>query len=329
MFSNTTDLDLKLIRVFLSVVDARGITAAEASLGVRQSTISTQLSALEARVGFKLCDRGRGGFRLTSKGERFAATARALMSATSEFAARVREIDRKLVGTLSIGLIGQASLVENTHVAEAIGAFQRRDQAVNISMRVKSPQELEEGLVNNHLDLAIGYFWHRVPGLVYTPLFTERQVIYCGRGHRLFHAAGASVTVQDLKTSDWVWRTYPIPEEQSRVAERRVTARTDSIEAATILIMSGGHIGYLPAHHAAPFEQRGLIKALGDPTFGFDVPQHLVMKSSEVGKPIVDAFCEDLLEVYRMPSDSGRRPDRTRTIVSAGKEIPAGLKQPI
>ncbi|MCG3102541.1 LysR family transcriptional regulator, partial [Enterobacter sp. DRP3] len=27
----------------------------------RQSTISTQLSALEARVGFKLCDRGRGG----------------------------------------------------------------------------------------------------------------------------------------------------------------------------------------------------------------------------------------------------------------------------
>ncbi|RAC29133.1 LysR family transcriptional regulator, partial [Burkholderia multivorans] len=56
MFSNTTDLDLRLIRVFLAVVDARGITAAEASLGVRQSTISTQLSALEARVGFKLCD---------------------------------------------------------------------------------------------------------------------------------------------------------------------------------------------------------------------------------------------------------------------------------
>lgn len=128
MFSNTTDLDLRLIRVFLAVVDARGITAAEASLGVRQSTISTQLSALEARVGFKLCDRGRGGFRLTSKGERFAATARTLVTATSEFVARVRDIDRKLVGTLAIGLIGQAPLVENARVAEAIGAFRERGQ---------------------------------------------------------------------------------------------------------------------------------------------------------------------------------------------------------
>lgn len=55
MFSNTSDLDLRLVRVFLAVVDARGITAAEATLGVRQSTISSQLSALEARVGFTLC----------------------------------------------------------------------------------------------------------------------------------------------------------------------------------------------------------------------------------------------------------------------------------
>lgn len=100
MFSNTSDLDLRLVRVFLAVVDARGITAAEATLGVRQSTISSQLSALEARVGFTLCERGRGGFRLTSKGERFVASARALVAATSQFVAQVRDIDRKLVGTL-------------------------------------------------------------------------------------------------------------------------------------------------------------------------------------------------------------------------------------
>lgn len=297
MFSNTTDLDLRLIRVFLAVADARGIGAAEASLGVRQPTISTQLSALEARVGFRLCERGRSGFRMTSKGERFAATARTLMGATSEFVARVREIDRKLVGTLSIGLIGHASHVENTRVAEAISVFQRRDQAVNISMKVKSPQELEEGLVNNELDLALGYFWHRVPGLVYKQLFTERQVIYCGRGHPLFHEP-ARVTQENLKSSNWVWRSYPVPEEQSRLTERSITALADSIEAATILIMSGGYLGYLPAHHAAPFVQRGLLRALGDSEFSFDVPQHLVTKRSATAKPIVEAFRDDLLDVY-------------------------------
>ncbi|WP_258401938.1 LysR substrate-binding domain-containing protein, partial [Burkholderia multivorans] len=63
------------------------------------------------------------------------------------------------------------------------------------------------------------YFWHRVPGLVYTPLFTEQQVIYCGRGHPLFHASRA-VTADDLQAHDWVWRTYPVPEEQYPLPER-------------------------------------------------------------------------------------------------------------
>ena len=132
----------RLIRVFLAVVDARGITAAEASLGVRQSTISAAVGARSARR-LQLCDRGRGGFRLTSKGERFAATARTLVAATSEFVARVRDIDRKLVGTLSIGLIGKAPLVENARVADAIGAFRKRNKAVTFAMKVASPQELE------------------------------------------------------------------------------------------------------------------------------------------------------------------------------------------
>ncbi|WP_250442142.1 LysR family transcriptional regulator [Caballeronia sp. AZ1_KS37] len=297
MFSNTSDLDLRLVRVFLAVVDARGITAAQASLGVRQSTISSQLSALEARVGFRLCERGRGGFRLTSKGERFVMSARALIGATSQFVAQVRDIDRKLVGTLSIGLIGQASHVENARLAEAIGAFRKRDQAVRFAMHVAPPQELEESLVNRELDLAIGYFWHRVAGLSYSRLFNERQVICCGRGHPLFHA-DPLVTLDDLRAHDWIWRSYPVPEELAGIGERRVTAIADSIDAATVLILSGSHIGYLPAHHADAFEQRGLIRVLGRTAFGFDVPLHLAMKRDMADKAIVRSFCEDLFGVY-------------------------------
>ncbi|CAM3775529.1 LysR family transcriptional regulator [Roseateles saccharophilus] len=297
MFSNTTDLDLRLIRVFLAVVDARGITAAEASLGIRQSTISTQLSVLETRLGFTLCERGRGGFRLTSKGERFAASARALMAATTDFVAQVREMDRKLVGTLAIGLIGQAPLTENARLAEAIGAFRARDQAVRFTMTVAPSQSLEEGIVNKQLDLAIGYFWHRVPGLVYTQLFLEQQEIYCGRGHPLFHSK-KMVTVEDLLSFDWVWRSYHVPEEQLPLTQRHITATTDSIEAATILILSGGHLGYLPTHHAEALERRGLIRAVQRDSFSFDVPFHLVMKRGSLDKPVVKAFCENLLQAF-------------------------------
>jgi LysR family transcriptional regulator, transcriptional activator for bauABCD operon len=77
-----------------------------------------------------------------------------------------------------------------------------------------------------------------------------------------------------------------------------VTAIADSIDAATVLILSGSHIGYLPEHHAQPFEQRGLIRVLGRTAFGFDVPLHLAVKRGMAEKPIVSAFCEDLLNVY-------------------------------
>ena len=64
MLHTVSDLDLRLLRVFLAIVDAGGVSAAQASLGVGQSTLSSQLSTLETRLGFSLCERGRGGFRL-------------------------------------------------------------------------------------------------------------------------------------------------------------------------------------------------------------------------------------------------------------------------
>ena len=46
MFTHLSDLDLRLIRVFLAIVDAGGISSAQATLNVGQSTISTQLATL-------------------------------------------------------------------------------------------------------------------------------------------------------------------------------------------------------------------------------------------------------------------------------------------
>src|SRR6218665_663285 len=54
------DLDLRLIRVFLAIVDAGGLSAAQRTLNVGQPTLSSQLATLETRLGFSLCARGRG-----------------------------------------------------------------------------------------------------------------------------------------------------------------------------------------------------------------------------------------------------------------------------
>ena len=61
--------DLRVLRVFDAVVRHGGFAAAQAELNINQSTISNHITALEERLGVKLCQRGRSGFRLTEKGE--------------------------------------------------------------------------------------------------------------------------------------------------------------------------------------------------------------------------------------------------------------------
>ncbi|MCH3064036.1 LysR family transcriptional regulator, partial [Listeria monocytogenes] len=64
MLRNVTDLDLRLLRIFACVVKCGGFTAAQAELNMSQSNISMHIASLEKRLGYRLCERGTGGFRL-------------------------------------------------------------------------------------------------------------------------------------------------------------------------------------------------------------------------------------------------------------------------
>lgn len=297
MLGNLSDLDLRLLRVFLAVVDAGGVSLAQSVLNVGQSTISTQLASLETRLGFRLCERGRSGFRLTAKGERFADLARNLMAAIGDFGDEARNLDRKLVGNLKIGMIGHAPFSENSRISDAIARFRQRDEAVKLTILVRSPVELEERLLSGELDVAIGYFWHRAPSLQFTPLFIERQVAYCGKGHPLFARAG-TLSAEEVGEHSWAWRTYPLPEAQMSASPRRVTAVADNMEALAMLILSGHHLGFLPQHFAMPYQAQGLLAALNPAAMQYEVTFHVVTRQRRHVSEIARAFLDDLASVH-------------------------------
>ena len=293
MLGALSNFDLRLVRVFMAVADAGGVTVAESMLNVSQPTISTQLSTLETRLGFRLCERGRSGFRLTEKGERFYSLCVQLLSAVDEFSAEARNMDRKLVGTLRIGLIGHTPISQNARVSEAIARFRLRDEAVRFALSVRPPGELEEDLLNGTIQIAVGYFWHRVPTLDYTPLFTERQLAYCGSGHPLFERAG-QVAPAEASDFEWAWRSYPLPEAQIHAMPGRITAHADNMEAVSLLILSGHHLGYLPEHFAAPYVSQGLLAAVNPEKLSYEVTFHLVIQKQGRRSPVIEAFVEDL-----------------------------------
>lgn len=86
-----TNLDLDLVRTFVTIASVGNFTRAAETLRRQQSTISLQIQRLEDALGQKLIDRNPRSVRLTSEGETFLGYARRLLDLNDEVVARVNE----------------------------------------------------------------------------------------------------------------------------------------------------------------------------------------------------------------------------------------------
>ena len=80
-----SDYEVRLVRIFKTVVECGGFTAAETALGISRSAISQHMNDLEGRLGFSLCQRGRGGFSLTEEGKEIYQVGLTLLTALEAF----------------------------------------------------------------------------------------------------------------------------------------------------------------------------------------------------------------------------------------------------
>ncbi|MDP3846797.1 MAG: LysR family transcriptional regulator [Pseudomonas sp.] len=273
MLSQVRDLDLQLLRLFVCVVECGGFSAAQGELGIGQSTISTQMAKLETRLGYRLCERGKAGFRLTPKGQQLLAATRKLFTALEMFKGEAQGMADKLLGELRIGLSEALDAQVRECVAEALGQFRQRNQAVQIELLSATPAELERRLLQDQLHLAIGYFSGQQNALDYQPLFSEEQRLYCGKTHPLFGQAQPSQA--QLDGCDGVVHPYRCINAAEPFQPVNSSASTEHVEGSLTFILSGAHIGYLPRHIAAPWQAQGLLQPLGPEALSFSVQFHL------------------------------------------------------
>ncbi|WJN60044.1 LysR family transcriptional regulator [Pseudomonas sp. SO81] len=296
MLSQLRDLDLQLLRLFVSVVENGGFSAAQGELGIGQSTISTQMAKLETRLGFRLCERGKAGFRLTPKGEQVLAATRKLFGAIETFKGEAQGMADKLLGELHVGLSEALADEVLERVGAAIGRFRRRNQAVQIELLSATPAELERRLLQGQLQLAIGYFSGSQTTLDYRPLFSEPQHLYCGQSHPLF--ARTRISQADLDDCDRVLHPYRFIAADEPWQSGSSSARCEQVEGSLAFILSGAHIGYLPQHIAAPWVARGQLRTLQPERLGFSVEFRLAQHRGRQPSEAQQAFSEDLLASF-------------------------------
>ena len=80
------------------------------------------------------------------------------------------------------------------------------------------------------------------------------------------------------------------------------SARSEQVEGCLSFILSGAHIGYLPRHIAAPWQARGLLKALGPEELGFTVQFHLAQHRGRAPSEAQLALLADLQAAFASAS---------------------------
>jgi len=250
------------------------------------------------RLGVSLCRRGRGGFKLTEKGEAVHQETQKLLQTLEAFSHNVSALKGQLVGTLRFGVVDAIATDPNNVLHAAIQAFMALPNEVRFDVRQSSPQELQEHVLKGALDLAIGSFPHKVAGLSYMPLYDETHSLYCGSAHRLFGVPDAELQIETLRRENIVGRGYWRDRHHSELGFNSIAAVVYEIEPQLILIRSGAFIGYLPDHFAKSWVDANELRCLAPVAPGFSVQFDLVTKKGVRPSQAVKGFSTAIVEAY-------------------------------
>jgi DNA-binding transcriptional LysR family regulator len=293
------DADLKLLRIFSTIAECGGFAAAQAELNLSAASISSYMSAIEQRLGVRLCSRGRAGFALTDKGAIVYRETQRLLAAVNEFSASAGALRGQLTGSLRIGVVDCTLTDPASPLRAALGRFNARDHDVRIEFCVRSPQDLQRAVLDDRLDLAVGSFPARIAALSAQALYRERNEFYCGPGHPLF--GRGSVAIDDIRAGRIVARGYWRRADLNRIGVEQEAATVDNMEAQAMLILSGAYLGYLPAHFAAHWVARSSMCTLLPELLAYEAPFTLITKRGRAPVMVVRRFIEDLM--LSLPGD--------------------------
>lgn len=261
-------IDLRLLRIFTTVVDCNGFQKAQMALNIAQSTLSTHIASLEAKLGSKLCERGRGGFKLTQAGQETYDAIQVLLLSIEGFEARMGRVHGARSQVLRITTIDTVVSCREIGLDAAIAVFHEAYPDVAIDLEIASSQLVEQSVAEGRRDVAIGPLSQALPNLEYSALSMESHNVYCGAQHPWFQRNDATILHADFLSAHFSVRAYRYFDDVYRFGRAAANASVSSMEAQEILILSGKYIGFLPDHAAARWVQTGDMRAVKPDEWG-------------------------------------------------------------
>lgn len=269
LLGQLAEADLRLLRIFVAIVESGGLAAAELRLNIGRSVISRHLKDLEARLGVRLCQRGRAGFALTDEGVTVLDATRRLLAQVEGFRREVASLHSGMRGDFHLAVFDKFATNPECRLAECIAGLVDDAPALRVDVHVCSTSEIEKGLLEGRFQLGIHPFHRASQSLLTEPLFAEQMSVYAAPGHALL-ANGAVPDDAAMRNADFVGLGYHSPNMEHfwRVG-LAPAARAHDQEATVLLLLSGRYLGFLPDHYAAGFVAAGQLVRLPSRTLQY------------------------------------------------------------
>lgn len=294
-----SDMDIRLLRVFRSVVECGGMAAAELELNIGTSTVSRHIKDLETRLGLTLCRRGRAGFALTTEGQQIYTETLRLLAGADAFRASVDEIHRRMGGQLNIAVFDKTASNPQARLGAAIARFSELAPEVNLHLYVAPLNAIERGVIDGQFQVGVIPGHRNSDSLIYDELFDETMQLYCGAQHALFEAEPADMNWDDLRQHNFAGLGYHSPNmeiSQQRRLSRKATGYDQ--ESIATLILSGEYLGFLPDHYAKAFVEDSQMRAVKASLFHYECSFFSIVRRSPQPSRVTRAFQDCLLQVH-------------------------------
>lgn len=286
------DIDLRLLRVFKSVVEAGGFTAAELQLNLANSTISNYISDLEKRLDMRLCERGRSGFSLTSHGQVVYDATLDLLGALDHFRNRVNHSHNRLIGQLHLGFAEHMIGGHDSCIVNALDLFSTQAPDVNVHISTMSSDEITTAVLDKKVDIGITVLTQDFDELNQVDLFDEQMLLYCAKGHPLYEQDIKQVKPDDLLAYKFVEspRLMPGREMHPDMLKWQKHAKAHHQEARATLILSGHYLGMLPSHLVNNWGLDKQLKPILSERYGYTNTFSAIYRSNHSHQAIIKQF---------------------------------------
>ena len=244
-----TELELRHLRVFVTVVEQGAHTRAAQALGISQSTVSETLSALERTLGTALFRKAARGPMLTPSGEALLPHAQRMLALSSELVADLAKVSTSVSATLVVAAVESLSAYV---LPSRVASLRERWPNARIEIVTGICPQIRESVAAGKSDL--GLLLEAETGVDDGSILAKtRLVIFGSPAHPLVHRSASPDEVRrcDFYMSDAAGNYHQVLRHYAEAGEVPPprTQTLGTVEGVKRGILAGGSaLGLLPAH---------------------------------------------------------------------------------